>query len=200
MSINFPQDTSTQLTHTTFPFTITSNDNYTTLIGCTILLAVSGILRTHPGRRGSGPGRWAGRPPRHGPAPPSGCASSPALDDAATSTAPARAHCAHTPTGGVGHTVSPAKKSFIRRLLFIPAGMVTMGLENGTIIALQGGEREGHVPPQLPPAATGRPDAAPGGRDTGTSPSRPHSGGCGEPARRARPSGTTRAPLSEGGE
>ncbi len=30
MSINFPQDTSTQLTYTSFPFTITSNDNYTT--------------------------------------------------------------------------------------------------------------------------------------------------------------------------
>ncbi len=49
------------------------------LIGCTILLAVSGILRTHPGRRGSGPGRWAGRGrtlgwagPRHWQAPPSG--------------------------------------------------------------------------------------------------------------------------------
>jgi hypothetical protein len=30
MSINFPQDTSTQLTYTTFPFTITNNENYTT--------------------------------------------------------------------------------------------------------------------------------------------------------------------------
>jgi hypothetical protein len=31
------------------------------LIGCTTLPAVSGILRTQAGRRGSGPGRWAGR-------------------------------------------------------------------------------------------------------------------------------------------
>jgi hypothetical protein len=46
-----------------------------------------------------------------------------------------------------------------------------MGLENRTTIAMQGGEREGHVPPQLPPAATGRPDEAPGGQDP--SPSRP---------------------------
>jgi hypothetical protein len=77
--------------------------------------------------------------------------------------------------------VSPAKKGFIRRLLFIPAGMVTMGLENRTTIAQQEGEREGHVPPQPPPW---RPDAAPGEWDT--SPSRPHSGGCGEPARRVQ--------------
>ncbi len=47
------------------------------LIGCTTLLAVSGILRTQAGRRGSGPGRWAGRdsalitPPRQrAPTPP----------------------------------------------------------------------------------------------------------------------------------
>jgi hypothetical protein len=33
------------------------------MIGCTTLLAVLGILRTHPGRRGSGPGRWTGRDP-----------------------------------------------------------------------------------------------------------------------------------------
>ena len=59
-----------------------------------------------------------------------------------------------------------------------------MGLENRTTIAMQGGERGGHVPPQLPPAATGRPDESPGGRDT--SPSRPRKGGCGEPARRAQ--------------
>ncbi len=32
-------------------------DLFTTLIGCTILRAVSGILRTHRGRRGIGPGR-----------------------------------------------------------------------------------------------------------------------------------------------
>jgi hypothetical protein len=32
-----------------------------TMIGCTTLPAVSGILRTQAGRRGSGPGRWAGR-------------------------------------------------------------------------------------------------------------------------------------------
>ena len=31
------------------------------MIGCTTLPAVSGILRTQAGRRGSGPGRWAGR-------------------------------------------------------------------------------------------------------------------------------------------
>ncbi len=30
---------------------------------CTTLLAVSGILQTHPGRRGSWPGRWTGRDP-----------------------------------------------------------------------------------------------------------------------------------------
>ena len=36
------------------------------LIGCTTRPAVSGILRTQAGRRGSGPGRWAGRdPPPH---------------------------------------------------------------------------------------------------------------------------------------
>ncbi len=48
------------------------------MIGCTTLLAVSGILRSQAGRRGSGPGRWAGRdsalitPPRQrAPTPPS---------------------------------------------------------------------------------------------------------------------------------
>jgi hypothetical protein len=47
------------------------------------------------------------------------------------------------------------------------------------------GRREGGTRPlSAPPAATGRPDAAPGGWDM--SPSRPHSGGCGEPARRAQ--------------
>ena len=36
------------------------------MIGCTTLPAVSGILRTQAGRRGSGPGRWAGgEPPPH---------------------------------------------------------------------------------------------------------------------------------------
>jgi hypothetical protein len=52
------------------------------------------------------------------------------------------------------------EEGFIRRLLFIPAGIVIMGLENSTTIAQREGEREGHVPP-LPPTATGRPDAAP---------------------------------------
>jgi hypothetical protein len=36
------------------------------LSGCTTLIAVSGILRTLPGRRGSGPGRWAGWDPATG--------------------------------------------------------------------------------------------------------------------------------------
>ena len=36
------------------------------MIGCTTLPAVSGILRTQAGRRGSGPGRWAGRNPATG--------------------------------------------------------------------------------------------------------------------------------------
>jgi hypothetical protein len=47
------------------------------MIGCTTLPAVSGILRTQAGRRGSGPGRWAGRdsallapPRRRAPTPP----------------------------------------------------------------------------------------------------------------------------------
>jgi hypothetical protein len=46
-------------------------------------------------RKRAGTLGWAG--PRHWQAPPS-----PALGESATSTAPARAHCAHSPTGGVG--------------------------------------------------------------------------------------------------
>ncbi len=58
-----------------------------------------------------------------------------------------------------------------------------MGLENRTTIAQHEGERE-DTSPLNPPAATGRPDAAPGRWDTSSS--RPHSGGCSEPARRAQ--------------
>ncbi len=42
------------------------------------------------------------------------------------------------------------EEGFICRLLFIPAGIVTMGFENRTTIARREGEREGHVPPQPP--------------------------------------------------
>ncbi len=90
---------------------------------------------------------------------------------------------------------NPAKKGFIRRLLFNPAG-VTMGLEERTTIAQQEDEREGHVPRQPPPR-----------RRAGLT--QPREGGTRPPpvptaevaaSRRGGPSGTTRAPHSGDGE
>ncbi len=92
--------------------------------------------------------------------------------------------------------MSPAKNGFIRRLLFIPAGMVTMGLEYRTTIALQEGKRGGHVPPLLPlrrRAGLTQP------RDGGTRPPPVPATGVAA-SRRGGPSGTTRAPHSGDGE
>jgi hypothetical protein len=71
-----------------------------------------------------------------------------------------------------------------------------MGLENRTTIALQGGEREGHVPLSSPPrrrAGLTQP------REGGTRPPPVPATGVAA-SRRGGPSGTTRAPHIVGSE
>jgi hypothetical protein len=73
--------------------------SHTTPNSCTRLYLASFGLIPDGAEAGRDAG-LGGTPPLAGPA--LGCAPSPVLDDATTSTAPARAHCAHFPTGGVG--------------------------------------------------------------------------------------------------
>jgi hypothetical protein len=117
------------------------------LIGCTTLLAVSGILRTQAGRRGSGPGRWAGRdsalitPPRRRtptPPPPPPLAPRAAGRGAARSgpggtgragsppPPPPLAPCA--PGGGAHCALSPGRR---RALPIIQRSWVSAGLPVG---------------------------------------------------------------------